>query len=78
MIAINHEDPVQILLDRFQKLEGEFARVQTELQDIKARLATIARPSQEAPQSLSRAERVAKAQQEIFTEYDSLLSELAK
>ena len=78
VIATNHEEPVQILLDRFQKLEGEFSRMQIELQDLKIKLATIVLPAQEAPQPLSRAERVAKAQQEIFTEYDSLLSELAK
>lgn len=78
MIATNHEEPVQTLLDRFQKLEGEFARVQTKLQDLKSSLATIAPLAQEAPNPMSRAERVAKATQEIFMEYDSLLSKLAK
>jgi hypothetical protein len=78
VIATNHEEPVQLLLDRFQKLEGDFARVQTELEDLRRRLATIVPPAQEASNPMSRAERVAKAQQEIFTEYDSLLSELAK
>ena len=78
MIATNHEEPVQVLLEKFQKLEGEFARVQTELLELKIRLATIVLPAEETPQPLSRAERVAKAQQEIFTEYNWLLSELAK
>jgi hypothetical protein len=71
VIATNHEEPVQLLLDRFQKLEGEFARVQNELQDLKIRLATIV-PVKRKGLSFQ------EAADQVHTEYADLLQRLSQ
>lgn len=78
MIAEKIETPVEVLQERILKLEQDLARAQAELQSVKEGLAEVANPVQETAVALSRKERIAKAKSEIFTEYDSLLSELAK
>lgn len=78
MIAQKTETPVEILQERVLKLEQDLARMQAEFQSVKEGLAEVANPVQEGRSPLTRKERIAKAKAEIFTEYDSLLTELAK
>jgi prefoldin subunit 5 len=78
VISEKIETPVEALQERILKLEQDLARVQGEIQSVKESLAEVANPVQETGVALTRKERIAKAKSEIFTEYDSLLSELAK
>lgn len=50
----------------------------TELLELKRSVDELCSPMQSAEPVSDRNARIAKAKQEIFTEYDSLLSELAK
>lgn len=49
-----------------------------ELLELKRSVDELCAPLQSAEPVMDRDARIAKAKQEIFTEYDSLLSELAK
>lgn len=50
----------------------------TELLELKRSVDELCSPMQSAEPVSDRNARIAKAKQEVFTEYDSLLSELAK
>jgi hypothetical protein len=50
----------------------------TELFEVKKTVEELCAPLSEELSGMKREERIAKAKQEIFTEYDSLLRDLAK
>lgn len=79
MIAEKQTVSVQEIQDLQQQIleaERNLARLAAKLEEIKSAAAALAPSGVEA--DTTRKARIAQAKQEIFTEYESLLSELAK